>query len=174
MATCDSQARSVFSRWYALRLRSRFDFVVRDALRDAAIEEFIPTYTDAVRWSDREATTVRPLFAGYAFARFDPADRAAILAIRGVLQILSMDSRPIPIPDYVIADLRRVVATPACQPCKFAPGAAITVARGPFAGVTGIVSRVKNETILTVPVQIFGRAVAVSIDALDVAPAVAA
>ncbi|HVY92598.1 MAG TPA: hypothetical protein VHA14_07615, partial [Bryobacteraceae bacterium] len=83
--------------------------------------------------------------------------------------ILSIDQKPIPIPDKVIDDLRRVVESPELvKPARIAPGAQVTIQRGPFAGVAGVVTRVKGATLLTIPVQMLGRAVSVQIDAADV------
>lgn len=155
--------------WYALRLRSRADFTVRDELTAAGIEAFCPTFEVTTRWTDRERTTTRPLFAGYLFARFDRTEAARILQTRGVVQILGTDNTPAEIDDSVIADLRRAVANPKrVAPCPYVAGAAVTVSRGPFAGVTGVVSRVTGATLLSIPIAILGRSVSVQIDAADV------
>lgn len=123
--------------------------------------------------------TTRPLFAGYIFARFDPADATNVATVRqtrGVLEILSLDGAPAAIPDAEIANLQRLAANPgAVLPCAYVAGEAVTVARGPFAGVSGVVSRVRqggntSATTLTIPIQILGRAVRVEIDAADVEP----
>lgn len=157
--------------WFALRLRSRFEFAVRDALRAEQIEEFLPTRDETTRWTDRIATTTRPLFPGYIFVRFGSAYTVQLLKIRGVVQILSIDLQPVPIPDDAIANLRRAVEHPApLSLCPHVAGDSVTVARGPFAGVTGVISRVQGATTLTIPVAILGRAVSVQIDAADVEP----
>jgi len=156
----------------------RYAFAVRDQLRALGIPEFLPVYTEESRWTDRIALVTRPLFPGYIFARFDPEtdERIEVLRTRGVASILLIDGRPAAIADAEIADLRRLVRAPrAVRPCPYVAGSTITVARGPFAGVTGIVTRVRGATglttTLTVPVAILGRSVAVEIDAADVGAA---
>lgn len=140
-----------------------------EGLRANGIEEFLPTFTEETRWTDRTRSTTRPLFTGYIFARFDPTAATTVLQTRGVVQILSIDSQPVAIADQVIADLRRFLDSPApVASCPYVAGAPVRVARGPFAGVTGVISRVKGATTLTVPVEILGRAVSVQIDAGDV------
>ena len=181
---CDRKARSVLiagtgqaeaaappaSAWHALRVRSRCCFAVRDQLRGAAIEEFLPTYTEESRWSDRIAQVTRPLFPGYIFARFNRAESARVLLMRGAVQILGLTG-PEPIPDDCIASLRKAVEYPArVAPCPYVTGATVRVRTGPFAGVSGVVARVRGETILTIPVEILGRAVSVQIDATDCEP----
>jgi len=158
-------------RWYALRLRSRHEFSTRDALVAQGIDQFLPTVEVTTRWTDRQVTITRPLFSGYIFARFDPVNArefAAIYATRGVVQVLGTDG-PEAIPDAVIANLQRIAANPASVGlCPYAAGSTVTVSRGPFAGVTGVVSRVKGAATLTIPVQILGRSVSVAIDFADV------
>lgn len=155
--------------WYALRHLSNRVFAVRDALRAAGVTEFLPTYPVETRWTDRTKTTERPLFAGYIFARFDPAHASAILRTRGVFQILSIDQVPVPISDDVIETLRRVVESPrAVACCPYVAGVMVTVERGPFAGRAGVVTRTQGLTTLTIPVEILGRSVSVQIDAADV------
>jgi transcription antitermination factor NusG len=162
-------------RWHALFARSRAEFRVRAALDDLGVEAWLPTFVDRVRWTDREKQTTRPLFPGYLFARFAYDARGDVLAIAGVVTILSLDQQPVAIPDAEISNLRRVVESPAAvRACPYVAGAAVRVLRGPFAGVFGVVQGVKNDTILSIPVQILGRAVAVRIDARDVAPALVA
>ena len=157
------------ARWYALKLRSHFEFTVRDALRAADITEYLPTYPEVTRWSDREKTITRPIFAGYLFARFPLARVNEIRQTRGVIEILSIDHQPVSIPDSEIAALRRAVDSRAqLSPCAYVAGDTVRVERGPFAGVSGVVSRVKGATLLTIPVEILGRAVSVEIEAADV------
>src|SRR5580692_9451817 len=77
--------------WYAVRVRSNFEFRVRASLRARGVEEFLPCIAETVRWTDRRKTAIRPLFGGYIFARFDRLGRSAeVLGTCGVIQILAM------------------------------------------------------------------------------------
>ncbi len=158
--------------WYVLRHLSNRAFAVRDALRQAGVEAFLPTYEVETRWSDRMKRTQRPLFEGYIFARFDAGSAEAILRTRGVFEILSIDDKPEPVPDALIENLQRLAARGGkVARCPYVAGVTITVLRGPFAGVCGVVTRTQGEPgkiKLTIPVQIFQRAVSVEIDAADV------
>jgi transcription antitermination factor NusG len=158
--------------WFALRLRSRFEFAVRDALAAQGIDQFLPTRAETARWTDRQVVTTKPLFSGYIFGRFDPvAAHDAVLRTRGVVQILGIGA-PEAVPDAVIANLQRIAAQPSpVSLCPYVAGETVTVARGPFAGVTGVISRVKGASSLSIPVAILGRAVSVAIDAADIDPA---
>jgi transcription antitermination factor NusG len=159
-------------RWYALRLRNRSEFAVRDALDRQGIESFLPTWEERSSWSDRIAKITRPLFTGYLFSRFVPElAQDAVLRTRGVVQILGIPTgKPEAIPDAVIRNLQLVAANPAAlSPCAYVVGQWVAVVRGPFAGACGTVSRVKENPLrLTIPVEILGRAVSVQIDAADI------
>lgn len=154
-------------RWYVLRCRSRTEFQVRDELRHEGIETFLPTWKETVKWSDRQTVTERPLFTGYIFARFAASDRAVF--VRGVVEILSLDQKPVSVPDDVVEAIQLAVLSPrpvVC--CPYVAGAPVTVSRGPFAGRTGVVIRVKGATTLYIPVELLGRSVPVEINAKDV------
>lgn len=157
-------------RWFALVVVSNHEFATRDALRAAGVPEFLPVFTREIRWSDRINITTRPLFSGYIFARFDPTFATKVCETRGVLRILSMSGKPCPISDDEIANLRLAIEAPApVAPCAYVAGETVRVERGPFAGVSGVVSRVKDQTTLYIPVEILGRSVSVQIDAADLA-----
>jgi transcription antitermination factor NusG len=164
----DASVAASPSSWYCLTVRSRFDFVVRDLLQAEGIEEFCPTWEEHVKWSDRTSTTVRPLFPGYIFARFSPADVAVIRQIRGVVQILSNNQIPVSIPDHELADLRAVIESPVPDVCRsYVAGTRATVQRGPYAGASGVISRIKHGTLLTLMLPFFGRDTPVEIESAD-------
>jgi transcription antitermination factor NusG len=141
---------------------------VRDELEAQGIEQFLPVWEETSRWSDRIAKVTRPLFTGYIFSRCVPTDVLQVLQTRGVCAVLGTDG-PEAIPDSVIANLQRIAANPAAVSLgAYAAGETVRVGRGPFAGVTGIITRVKNGATLTIPVQILGRAVSVQIDSADI------
>jgi transcription antitermination factor NusG len=156
-------------RWYALRLRSRFEFAVRDALHAAGIEEFLPTYTTETRAPGRTQLTTRPLFAGYIFAKFSAAGASNdVLRTRGVAGILGAAGVPTAIPDGEIANLQRMAAkSVSVSRCSYVAGETVQIARGPFAGVIGEVTRTQGAVRLTVAIPILGRAVSVAIDVAD-------
>jgi transcription antitermination factor NusG len=148
-------------------LRSRADFQVRDRLRAAGIEEFLPTREETSRWTDRIARVTRPLFPGYCFARSLAESAPDLIRIQGVVQVLGIPA-PEPIPDREIANLQRLAATSAAVAlCPYVAGEMVTVARGPFAGVSGVVTRTEGSTRLVISIEILRRAVSVHIDAED-------
>lgn len=154
--------------WWALRLRSNQEFRVEAFLTGHGIESFLPTWRERVRWTDREKTTVRPLFPGYIFVRCDRAQIIDALRVPGVVQILPTSIDPIEVSDADIANVRDVLASGLmASPCAYVAGETVTIESGPLAGVSGVVVRTKGATRLVVRVPMIGGAVNVEVGADD-------
>ena len=94
------------AQWFAIWTRSRHEQVVREQLERKQIDAFLPTITRWSRWKDRKKKIDWPLFPGYCFARFDPDDALPILKCTGVVNIVSFDGKPAPIPEYELDSIR--------------------------------------------------------------------
>jgi len=152
--------------WFAVRVRSQFEQIVSSALRARDIEEFLPLVRVRRQWSDRVKEIDVPLFPGYVFCRFDPSRRVPVLACPGVVNVVSFDARPAPIPAEEIEWVRALVASSlGVQPHPFlSSGEAVRISHGPLAGVEGVVVEVKNRFRLVVSVSLLQRSVSVEID----------
>jgi transcription termination/antitermination protein NusG len=156
------------SNWFALRLRSNFDFHVETALRGRGMQVYLPTWRESVRWSDRQKTIDRPLFPGYIFVRAQRDKLIEALRLTGVVQALPTSLGPTPIPDDQIANVRRVIETDNfASPCPYVAGEAVTIESGPLAGVSGVVVRTEGHDSIVVGVEMLGRAVRVRLDASE-------
>ena len=158
--------------WYALWTRSRHEAMVRQALDDLKIEAFLPTITKWSRWKDRKKQIDWPLFPGYCFARFEPDSRLSVLKQRGVVNIVSFNGEPSPIPDIEITSVRQLIDS-ALQydPCPMIhEGAMVEVVHGPLTGVVGRLVRKDPRARLILSVDLINQAVSVEVDAADVKP----
>lgn len=146
--------------WHAVHTRSCAEFRVRDRLEALGIPELLPTYSLPSQWHDRRRVIERPLFTGYLFAR---GERRELAAITGVAHVFG------PVSDDAIAALAVAARDPErVLPCAPIPkGASVTVARGPFAGLTGRAVRSKAACRLIVTIDLLGRACAVEVDERD-------
>ena len=158
------------SSWYAVWTRSRHEQVVRDHIERHGLEAFLPTIPKWSRWKDRRRKIDWPLFPGYCFARFDPAERLKVLKCPGVVRIVSIDGNIVPIPDIEIEGIRRLVSSELqYDPCPLInEGAMVEVVHGPLAGVVGRLERKGTHARLVLAVDLIGRAVSVEVDAADV------
>jgi transcription termination/antitermination protein NusG len=158
--------------WFAIWTRSRHEQVVREQVQDKGIEAFLPTVTKWSRWKDRRKKVDWPLFPGYCFARFNPADRLSVLKCTGVVSIVSFNGDIAPIPDLEIDSLRRLVTSELqYDPCPLIKeGTMVEVVHGPLKGVVGRLLRKGAHARLILAVDLIGQAVSVEVDASDVKP----
>jgi transcriptional antiterminator NusG len=161
----------VSTGWYAIWTRSRHEQVVREQLEQRQVEAFLPTIARWSRWKDRKKKIDWPLFPGYCFARFDPADALSILKCAGVVNIVSVDGRPAAIPDYELESIRLLIATELqYDPCPLIrEGMMVEVTHGPLRGVVGrLMRKDAARARLVLAVDLIGQAVSVEVDAADV------
>ena len=156
--------------WFALWTRSRHEQAVREQLQRKHLEAFLPTITRWSRWKDRRKRIDWPLFPGSCFARFDPRERLPVLTCAGVVNIVSFEGEPAPIPAREIESIRLLVESDlAYDPCPLIPeGSMVEVVHGPLKGVVGRLVRKSERARLVLSVDLIGQAVSVEVDAGDV------
>src|SRR6478609_9059027 len=125
--------------WFAIWTRSRHEARVRDQLAEKGIDAFLPTVARWSRWKDRKKRIDWPLFPGYCFARFDPAESLPVLKCAGVVTLVSFQGRAARIPDHEIEGVRALVRTELqYDPCPLIrEGQMVEVLGGPLRGVIG-------------------------------------
>ena len=161
------------AQWFAIWTRSRHEQVVRQQLEQKRVDAFLPTITRWSRWKDRKKKVDFPLFPGYCFARFDPADALPILKCAGVVNIVSFDGKPAPIPEYEVESIRLLVGSELqYDPCPMIhEGMMVEVVHGPLRGVLGrLIRKDAPKARLVLSVDLIGQAVSVEVDAADVKP----
>jgi transcriptional antiterminator NusG len=156
--------------WFAIWTRYRHEHLVRDQLTFKNIEAFLPTVWLWSRWKDRKKRIEWPLFPGYCFARFDLSARVPVLACNGVVNIVSFDNTPAPIPNAEIENVRQLVTSGLrYDPHPFLREGEVTrVIRGPLCGVVGRLLRKGPQARLVLSVELVNSAVSVEVDAADV------
>jgi transcription antitermination factor NusG len=160
-------------QWFAVWTRSRHEQVVREQLERKNFDAFLPTITRWSRWKDRKKKVDWPLFPGYCFVRFDPADTLSILKCTGVVNIVSFEGKPAPIPDYELESIRVLVGSELqFDPCPMIhEGTMVEVVYGPLRGVIGrLMRKDAPHARLVLSVDLIGQAVSVEVDAADVKP----
>ena len=155
-------------RWFALQVKTRYEKTVANLLGGQDYECFLPVYKYRRRWSDRMKEIEAPLFPGYLFCRFNVQKRRPIVVTPGVLQIVGLGGKAIPVDDGEIAAVQTVVNSGLlCQPWPFLrKGDWLTIDHGAFRGLEGILLEYKGQYRLVVSISLLHRAVAVEIDAL--------
>jgi transcriptional antiterminator RfaH len=157
--------------WFALRVRTNREKAVQTALRAHGIREFLPVYSEDVRWSDRVKRIERPLIPGYIFTEMFDADQNClpVLDIPGVVHVLPSNLLPSAVPIEQIELLRKLLGSMLpLRPSAYVVGELVTVTTGALEGTTGVIVRVKDALRLVVSVEMFKRAVSIELDSESV------
>jgi transcriptional antiterminator RfaH len=145
--------------WYALQVRGRREKSIARRYRDLGLNSWLPLYRTDRKWSDRVVRLERPLIAGYVFVQTDARSVAELVRMEGVFRVVGSISN-----EEINTFQRTLAAAADPRPCSFEPGATVTVKRGPMAGQTGTVLRVKNEVRLVLSIEMLNRHVSVELD----------
>jgi transcription antitermination factor NusG len=154
------------NRWFALRVKPRFEKSVATITRHKGYEEFLPLYQCRRRWSDRFQSVELPLFPGYIFCQLNPEFRLPLLMIPGALHFIGIGRIPAPIDDEEIAVLQAAMRSGLwAEPWPFLDvGQRVRLAEGPLAGLEGLLIQVRKKHRIIVSVTLLKRSVAVEIE----------
>ena len=149
--------------WHVLHVRPNCERKTSTFLTYRGFEIFLPTER---RLAARKKEVAVPLFPGYVFCRFDPGNLVPILSAPGIVQILSRDHRPEPVPTaeiFALQSLARANRSMQAGPL-YAAGEPVRIVAGPLAGVEGAILRDAGRARLIVSVSILNRSVVAEID----------
>jgi transcription antitermination factor NusG len=159
--------------WYAAYTCPRHEKSVALQMERQQVPSFLPLYTSIRRWKDRRKQLELPLFPGYVFVQLALRDRFRVLQTSGVVQLVSVNGKPVPLADLEIEALRsgltrNIVAEP--HP-YLRLGRRVRVRNGPMAGLEGILLRRKDKFRVVLSIHLIERSVAVEVDEADIEPA---
>jgi transcription antitermination factor NusG len=159
--------------WYALRVKSRHEFVTSAELTRKDIENFLPFVSRMRQWKDRKKNVKFPLFPGYVFVHLAPQPGVLldVLKTRGSVCFVSLEpGKPAFVSPEEIASLKVMLESgeqldvfPA-----FKEGTAVRVKRGPLCGIVGTMVKRENHHMFFITIDILGRSAGLKISAEDV------
>jgi len=154
------------NRWFALYVKPRHEKTVSRFLHANGQDTFLPLYVRRHVYTHRCKENELPLFPGYVFCRFNPFKRLPILSAPGVLSIVGIGKRPVPVDDAEILALQAAInkhMTP--EPCDFLQtGQRVRIMRGAMSGIEGIVLESKNSLRLVLSITLLQRSVQFELD----------
>ena len=159
----------MFFGWYAVYTRHQHEKSAAQLLARKGFEVLLPLYHSRSRWSDRTQIVLLPLFPNYLFVQCDLDSRVRVLQTAGVCWFVSNAGVPTAVPEAEIEMVRRVVEAPVnVQPHSFLDrGDQVRVLRGPLTGLTGVLTRVKNQCRVIISLELLHKSAAIEIDLSD-------
>jgi transcription antitermination factor NusG len=152
--------------WFAVRTKSNRETVVTNALRGKGYEVLFPRYaTNVVRKPlNGQAETLKPLFPGYVFAKFDVLTRLPILTVPGVMNVVSNGKQPIPLDDSEVDSLKVLLNSklPIGPHAYLKIGDPVKISTGPLTGASGFIVQ-SNRQRLVVSITLLQRSVSVEV-----------
>jgi Transcription antiterminator len=110
-----------------------------------------------------------PLFSSYVFVRMDIRERVRVLGVPGVLSLVSVGGRPVPLPEADIEALRSGIHLSQCEPHPYLiVGERARIRSGSLAGMEGVLLRKKGSFRIVLSLDLIMQSVAVEIDADEV------
>jgi len=158
--------------WYAAYTCAQHEKRVAAELGVRELEHFLPLYSSARRWKDRRVNLELPLFPGYVFVRLALRDRLRVVQIPSVVRLVGFNGLPTALPDEEIEILRLgLCQNPCAQPHPLLTvGRRVTITRGPFAGLEGVLKKKRSSARVVVTLELIQRSVAVDVDIADIRP----
>jgi transcription termination/antitermination protein NusG len=158
-------------KWHAVWTHSHCEQMVYQQLVAKGFQMFFPTIeTWSTRGGIRTLSRI-PMFSGYLFLRHAMMDHASYVEarkVRGLVRILGEGwDRLTVIPDAEISAIQKVVEAklPALRHPYLREGQRVRIARGPLAGVEGILVQAKpDKGLLVLSIELFQRSIAVEVD----------
>jgi transcription antitermination factor NusG len=140
------ECRTTATPWKAVQVCTNREARVAEQLASRSLEHYLPTYRQKSRWTDRTVTLVRPLFPGYLFVRFIPANRISLLSIPGIIRLVGCEGSGL-IPCEEIEKIQAALAEGyLLEPHPgIEKGTMVRIQRGIFAGAEGRVTELRHN-----------------------------
>jgi transcriptional antiterminator RfaH len=150
-------------QWFVVRTVNRQETLARYSLQADKVEVYLPVYLHS---NHKGETFGRPLFPNHLFVRLGlgAPGWTSVFSARGVNCVLGCGGRPTPIADRVIRDIKareaegfvRMRLAEQAAPCRFKPGDAVSVKKGPFANIEAVFLEVVDKNRVLVLIQLLG------------------
>jgi len=160
-------------KWYAIHSRSRHEDVVLKGLKKKLIEAFLPKMQVMSRRKDRRKMIMVPILPGYVFVHSDLNlyQYWNILKTYGVVRILGIQGKPVPVKDEEIASLKTLDGTDRTvrNQAYMKKGDRVMIMEGPLQGLTGFYLKHKGKVDkVVVSIELLQRSLAVEVEDLIV------
>ncbi|MBW2051412.1 MAG: UpxY family transcription antiterminator [Deltaproteobacteria bacterium] len=164
---CQSNQRT--PNWYAVYTRSNFESKAYTHLSQKSINAFLPKIQVTSNRQGRCRKILRPLFSGYLFVNIDlsPENHLEIIKSTGVVYLVGINDKPVPINEEEIANLMILDETdqPLQDQAYLKKGDKVIITEGPLKGLIGfyLVNKQKVDRVV-VSIDFLKRSLAVELN----------
>ena len=158
--------------WYVAHTRPRREKKLKEYCGREGLSAVLPCYRKARKYQRKTVVFHKPLFPGYVFVQMTDRNRLDILRLPGVVQIVSFQGKPAPVPLAEIEALRRgMIGSVVVHPHPYLQvGRRVRIVNGPMAGIEGIFVRRKDQVRIVISISLIQRSVAMEIGEAYVEP----
>jgi transcription antitermination factor NusG len=149
--------------WFAIYVKPRHEFKVRDELDLIKIQNYLPAVTRIKQWNDRKKKICEPLIKGYIFIFADEKERLQSVELSSVVKCLFDHGRPARIPDWQIVNLQNLLSHNGDFKVldNLVSGSPVEIIDGPFRGVKGVIEKTESVNRLVVSIDLLNRSIVV-------------
>jgi transcription antitermination factor NusG len=154
-------------KWFAAYTTPRHEKRVGQHLEMRQIEHFLPLYRTHRKWSDGSRVTLDlPLFPSYIFVCIPRNERVRVLEVPGILAVVGgTGGEPASLPASEIDALRSGLSLRNAQPHPLLKvGQRARIRFGAFAGLEGVVQRMKYSYRVVLTLDSIMQSFAVEVD----------
>jgi transcriptional antiterminator RfaH len=148
--------------WFVAQIKPNCERLSERNLVRQGFQTFRPVHEETRRRGSKFVPALRPLFPGYLFIAFDPADGRwrAVNSTYGVARLVSFGSAPARVPDALVWGLLRRCdrSGKLLRPGEVNPGDRVRIATGPFAGFAASVESFAPNMRLRLLLELMGQA----------------
>lgn len=163
--------------WFAIRTKPNRELHARLQYERQGYVVYLPLIRKVVRHARRKEEVLRPFFPGYLFLHLAPPERqwVTIASTRDAIGPVRFGDQYVPIPDWVIDDLRAreadgAISLAELQRERLTPGAAVEVRLDADTTTSGLVYSLRGEENVVVLLQLMGRQVKTTVPLDQVVP----
>jgi transcription antitermination factor NusG len=150
--------------WNVLHVRPRCEKKMGEYCDAHGLRYELPLRQETKTYQRRKVTVWKPVFPGYLFVVFAPAERITVLQSNIIVRILVVTDQ-----ERLVHELEQIktalTVDPTLDACAaFTCGRRALIRGGPFQGLEGVVQTVRGRMRVLLNVEMIGRAVAVEVD----------
>lgn len=166
VSTCP---QSVEHSWYVAYTCARHEKYLAEQCQQHGITAFLPLYAVQRQWKKRRAKVLLPLFPSYVFVRMALTERFRVLALPGMVSLVSFQGLPAVVPENQIEALKQAVTLGRAEPCAYLlTGKRVRVTAGPLIGLEGIIQELESDVRVIVSFEWMNRSVSIALDATEI------